>query len=358
MKPYGYCLFPIALLVVVVSSAAPCCLASESQNSRAEIEKLQRSVDALQHDQKNVAHDLEILRRDQLNYKVEKDLLKETYSSNLQTINLVLSIVLGLSGVLGYLGLRNIKEIKNDYDKELDSLREIEREFKDRLKSLVVRQNEFEKAIEDLSKTNAEQNTKIQILELIEKIESLIREKNWKWALKWVSSALDLDPNNFILLAQKSVCHGKLGQMDDAISATKAMLKIEPDSETAILNLLEYLALSGRAREFEEVLNANEQLVAKERNGSLRAYLEALLVITNSDVAVAKQHLQAMIKTLPLKDGDKVKLLEPWSFDDARAVRQGHSNTGKSYLLEKTIDLFAGQIGSSEFQTAVEKASL
>ena len=29
---------------------------------------------------------LDAVRRDQLNYKIEKDLLKETYSSNLQTI--------------------------------------------------------------------------------------------------------------------------------------------------------------------------------------------------------------------------------------------------------------------------------
>jgi len=34
------------------------------------------------------------IRRDQLNYKIEKDLLKETFSSNYQTINIVLAIIL------------------------------------------------------------------------------------------------------------------------------------------------------------------------------------------------------------------------------------------------------------------------
>src|SRR5437764_14025284 len=48
------------------------------------------------------------VRRDQLNYQIERDLLKETYGSNLQTINLVLTIVLGAFAVIGYLGVRSI----------------------------------------------------------------------------------------------------------------------------------------------------------------------------------------------------------------------------------------------------------
>ena len=48
------------------------------------------------------------IRRDELNYQIEKDLLKETYSSNLQTLNLVLTIVLGLFSIIGFLGIRDI----------------------------------------------------------------------------------------------------------------------------------------------------------------------------------------------------------------------------------------------------------
>jgi hypothetical protein len=53
-------------------------------------------------------------RRDQLNYRIEKDLLKETFSSNYQTINIVLTIVLALFTVVGYLGIRDIGAIKKN----------------------------------------------------------------------------------------------------------------------------------------------------------------------------------------------------------------------------------------------------
>ena len=53
------------------------------------------------------------------NYKLEKDLLKETYSNNYERINIVITIILGVIGILGYLGIRDISSIKKEYEKEL-----------------------------------------------------------------------------------------------------------------------------------------------------------------------------------------------------------------------------------------------
>ncbi|MEK6744629.1 MAG: hypothetical protein AABZ15_13530 [Nitrospirota bacterium] len=41
-----------------------------------------------------IKDDIQEIRRDQLNYKIEKDLLKETYSTNYQTINFMISLAL------------------------------------------------------------------------------------------------------------------------------------------------------------------------------------------------------------------------------------------------------------------------
>jgi hypothetical protein len=65
----------------------------------------------------------------QLNYKIEKDLLKETYSNNYEKISLVITLILGVMGVFGYLGLRDITSIKKEYEMELSNLKQIQGQF-------------------------------------------------------------------------------------------------------------------------------------------------------------------------------------------------------------------------------------
>lgn len=61
------------------------------------------------------------IRRDQLNYKIEKELMKEIYQSNFKTINILITSVLGLFGFLGFFGLRDISSLQKKYQDELDS---------------------------------------------------------------------------------------------------------------------------------------------------------------------------------------------------------------------------------------------
>ena len=67
---------------------------------------------------------LQQVKTNQLNYKIEKDLLKETYSNNYSRIQTIITIVLGLLTVLGFLGINSITKTKKEYENEL-------KEFKD-----------------------------------------------------------------------------------------------------------------------------------------------------------------------------------------------------------------------------------
>ena len=67
-------------------------------------------------------HLIKTISGDRINYRIEKDLLKEAYSSNLQTINMVITFVLGVFAFLGYLGIRDISTIKKEYLLELSKL--------------------------------------------------------------------------------------------------------------------------------------------------------------------------------------------------------------------------------------------
>ena len=74
-------------------------------NDSAEIAINKRAIEFLQNDIKEV-------RRDQLNYQIEKNLLKEAYSSNYTTIQIIISIILGIFAILGYLGIKSITSLK------------------------------------------------------------------------------------------------------------------------------------------------------------------------------------------------------------------------------------------------------
>ena len=67
------------------------------------------------------------IRRDQLNYRIERDLLKEAFSSNYQTINIVIAIILGVFSVIGFLGIRDIGTIRRQYFNELNKLNDLRR---------------------------------------------------------------------------------------------------------------------------------------------------------------------------------------------------------------------------------------
>ena len=57
----------------------------------------------LENELKKLSDQVTEVRRDQLNYQIEKDLLKETYSSNMDTINIVIAIILAIFGIIGFL---------------------------------------------------------------------------------------------------------------------------------------------------------------------------------------------------------------------------------------------------------------
>ncbi len=295
---------------------------------------------------KNVGHDLEILRRDQLNYKIEKDLLKEAYSSNIQTINLVITIVLGVLGVLGYLGIRSVKEIRNDYSVELDKLKTLKTQLVDEIESVRSKQKEVEGQVGDLAKTNEEQDRRLKVMELIEKISNLIGSKQWGWALKYVDIALGLDAENTLLLSQKASCHANQGELTAAIENLKKVLELEPENSSDAMNLLEFLALTNQRNEFEEIYSRYKAAVDSEYDGSLTVYLDALLRTMSGDLKTAKDTLQKFVAN---QGAEAKNHLGSWSFNEARTITSKIPAGEQKAMVDAMISLFEGKTPPSDF---------
>lgn len=344
--------------------------AATQQSIQGRSENSQSDLLQLKHDIKTVASDIEIIRRDQINFRVEKDILKEAYSSNLQSINIILTILLGAGGliawILGYLGLNSIKAVKADYVKELDELKEIKAKFemelensKNKQKELEEKfarnQQEFENKIGTLTNTNETQNLRLKVLEIIEKVSGYMQTKQWKWALEHIAVGLDIDCDNILLLSQKSTCHGKLGEFSQAIETYKRIIELEPwpKSEPHILNMLEYLAVSNQQDEFAKMYALYKDAIDQHRSGNLIIYLNILLNLIKGDLEKAIEASKAFANKFQSDDLKKF-LGETWSFEEVLLVASRLPTGKQKELLEKTVQLFNGQISTNALMAYLE----
>lgn len=226
------------------------------------------SIEQLQNDVKEI-------RRDQLNYRIEKDLLKETYSSNFSTVQIIISLILGIFAILGYLGLRGINSLQEEYNSELTKLKDIKSEFELKLKDLSASQEKVKEQISSIDSLNEEQNKKIKILEIKEKIGSLFSQKNYQRTLDYVAIGLELSPDDIELINFRASSLIQLRNYPEAIEAHKLGVKIDPTNAELIKNLAELYLLDGHIVKYNDLVNDKREYFKSEQD-ALLTYLEAL----------------------------------------------------------------------------------
>ena len=296
MRNRSLCLNPHILSFFVLSIGVA---AEEKDTHTQSSAEYQNDIKQLQQDTKTTINDIEILRRDQINYRIEKDLIKETYSSNLQSINITITIVFGVFGLLGYLGMKSIKDIKNDYQIELDNLRKLKIGFETDLGSLRSRQQQFEGQVGELTKTNEEQNQRLKTLELIEKISNLISSSYWEWALEYIEVGLVAAPKNIMLLSQKVNCCYKLGRLNLAIDTSKSILEVDPRNIVIAINLAEFLLLENREEEYKSIYLEYKSEIDEKYDGNLIVYFKAIANFVKGNIDIAKSELIQFASKFP-----------------------------------------------------------
>lgn len=318
---------------------------SAHEENRNDIRQLKEATNAL-------TDDIDVLRRDQINYRVEKDLLKEAYATSLQTINALITIALGVIGILGYLGIRNIKEIKTDYSTELENLKQLKLTLETELATLSEKQKLVSGRLDDLSKTNEEQDRRLKVLELVEKVASMIKEKQWTRALRWIEIALDIDPNNILLLSQKSTCHGRIGEFAQAIDCSKAILKIEPQHTGTLINLLEFLLLTNQTDEFEATYTTNKAIIEENRDGKIDEYLTILASLVKNETDSAIQKLEQIADKCP---DEPREYLESFSFQEAIHYTNRIPPGKQRSVMAAMIRFFQGKTSPTDLKAVLSK---
>lgn len=284
------------------------------------------------------------VRRDQLNYKIEKDLLKETYSSNIQTINIVVSVILGIFGFLGFFGLKDLNSLKGSYEKELVELGKIKSEYEMNAARLKEEHESVKSHYEFLAKTNEEQNNKIKILELRDRIADLCANKRYNNALEYCAVALELDKENVIIKNLKALSLFKLDRYDGAIEVYRDILEADKENYPAMSNLCELFLFTGNVIEFDEMYKKVYKQIEENHGDVIGMYFN----VVKSYVSKNYDDMIRIVSEILDKYNDDDKVSSKWQFNDFfRYLKSQPESKEKNSLLALTSFLM-GQKAKSE----------
>lgn len=331
---------------------------NKQKNDAKKITAIQSELIILKDELQENHSDLDKVRNEQINYKIEKDLLKETYSSSFNTVNTVVSVIFAAVTLFGYLVFRNIKEVQSEYKKELENVRDVKKSFDSELENLKSKQTEFESEFARITKTNEDQNQRLKTLELIEKISNLVQNKHFDWAQRHIAIGLDSDPNNLLLLQLKATCHGKMGEFPAFIDANKKLLDSESNDSSKLataMNLLEGYAITNQRDEFNSLYSLYKDSVIKNENGAVNAYLKALMSSSSGSIVDAttelKKYVEQNINVHPRKH------LGQWSFDEVSIYLNNLTDEKSKNLMFTSIRFFNGELNNEEFINLLDQLS-
>jgi len=289
----------------------------------------------------SIKDDIKEIRRDQLNYKIEKDLLKETYSSNYSAIQIIISLILGVFAVLSYLGFKGILGLKNEYDSELIRIREMKSDFEVKLKELNESQEKLKVQISTIDTLNEEQNNKIKLLEIKEKANSWFNQKGYQRALEYITIGLELGKNDIELLTTKAYTLLKLNNYAEAIEAHKKVLSLDSTNSSIILNLAELYLLTNQVDSYKTLVADKLEFIKSQSEG-LIFYFEAFKnYIDNKPVELKK----TISDFLDKQDINIMKnYLGTWGLDEFRIILNSKQLTPEKTLLFTFTEFLRGAI--------------
>ena len=256
---------------------------------------------------------VEEVRRDQLNYKIEKDILKNTYSSNLETINTIVTIVLVVIGFIGFLGVRSINSLKSQFENELESFRSERAALKSQLDEVEIKQKEAKEQLIEINESNKQQDLRLQILEIQEKVTELLKREQISRALDYLAIGLELSPDDVLLLSQKKTCFFRLNRLEDALEIIEKLLEVDVDGKEAqIRDMAETLLLLERFDAYDKLASEHKSILEKKKY--LFDYLQILKYYLNGDIVNFHKHTQVLRDKLALGKARRTA----WRYSEAR----------------------------------------
>ena len=317
-------------VTIVFGSTGP-----DSQDFKKEINELKEEV--------------ERVKRDQLNYRIEKDLIKETYSANYERINIVITIVLGIIGILGYIGIRDISSIKKEYAVELDKIRNLQNEFKAKSNEFDSQKATYDNEIKKLIEVNEDQNKKLKLLEIKEKVFKILdEEKISTEVLQYITIGLEIDPKDMNLHNAKCRACIRLNQLDEAITALENGRALYPKEPSFITNLVEAYFINNQIEKAREILKENMQLFIEKDDKRVLDLFDVIEAYHKNDETVLRATIE---KTIILGTIDVTPdKLKSWNLTEVKFFLVHQLNDNRRKFFVNYIRHLEGLISGTELK--------
>ena len=319
---------PIFVCILLLSSA----MLAEAATNRTPV-----SDGEIARDIRNLQDDIKEVRRDQLNYKIERDLLKEAYATNLKTVDVLITIAFGtitiVVSILGFLGLRNVAAIRKEYQDDLAVLRKMKLEFESDLDHIKKREGETSDQVSNLA-------NRIQLLELQEKVAQLFKNNDFVRTLNYIEVGLSLAPEDETFLNIRYLCHLKLRNYAAALQSNETLLT--KNAKGAVANQAELYLIMKRISDYDQLMAKTTSFGPpyELNEPELRIYLQALRSYMVGDEAKLKEDIQ---KYLELAAPGQSKRIGTWMFDDVEVAIRDQPELPIKKLLVNFLNALSGR---------------
>lgn len=285
-------------------------------------------------------------------YRIEKDLLKETYSSIIQAINIILVMILGVFTIIGFLGVRSIDRIKKEFQTELEEIRKLREQYQEKFAEIEAEQKRTKDQFEELRTSNEKQDNRLQILEIQEKCSSLMKSRNYERALKYLKVGLESAPNDIIMLQLKMGCLTQMSNFPGAIQCGQLILEHEPGNIHATANLAELYLTEKDVADYELLIEKNGAALSESYSPYLIWHLEAIKQYIKKDSDALVGIIKEMLAEKP---SGKALRIKEWNFAEVKSAFAEDPDSSVKSLFFKCIDFLEGKNDESELESALKE---
>jgi len=290
------------------------------------------------------------VKRDQNNYSIEKELLKETYSNNFDRINLVVTAILGIFAVLTFFGIRDINSIKKEYKEELEKLRKLQTELELKSKEFDLSKKKYDEEITEILKQNEEQNKKIKILEIKDKVSTLFKEKQFGSALEFCAVALELSPNDLALQFEKGKILSKLNRFGEAIEAYEKVLVTDKSHTQTISNVTELYLFKNQIDKANALIQAHPNSFIEKQDIKPLEFFELIRKYHLNDIPGMNEYAKQIIDK---QNPDTQKQFRGWDFSDALTFSYYEEELERKNVFRKILFYLNGRIKGTDLDKAL-----
>lgn len=263
--------------------------AQNQNNSPSKVLNQQDSVKTLRSDLNTLKYEFEVVKRDKLNYEIEKNILKDSFSNHMQVINIVLATLLLffsiIGAIFGYVGFKNISHIRRKFESELNSLLKLKSTYENRFKDLDSGEKAFNERMIEIEKINLTQSKKIRILELKNNIREAMKDKNYNHALNLIEVGLEEEPDDYNLNAMKSDSYSVLKNYRKALNSTLKALRIAETSkkEMILVNVYNLLEFSLMLKDISFYEKYKQKYIEYLKYETINVYFEGLVLFIKDE---------------------------------------------------------------------------